>query len=29
MLRTIARDNRAFLARAVRYLTSVGVHQFS
>ncbi|WP_255629395.1 SAM-dependent methyltransferase [Jidongwangia harbinensis] len=28
MLRTIARDNRAFLARAVRYLTSVGVHQF-
>ncbi|MEV4706098.1 SAM-dependent methyltransferase [Actinoplanes sp. NPDC049316] len=27
-LRTIARDNRAFLARAVRYLTSVGVHQF-
>jgi hypothetical protein len=28
LLRTIARDNRAFLARAVRYLTSVGVHQF-
>ncbi|MGA5300135.1 SAM-dependent methyltransferase [Nucisporomicrobium flavum] len=28
MLRTIARDNRAFLARAVRYLTSAGVHQF-
>jgi hypothetical protein len=28
MLRTIVRDNRAFLARAVRYLTSVGVHQF-
>ena len=28
MLRAIARDNRAFLARAVRYLTSVGVHQF-
>ncbi|MFB9356809.1 SAM-dependent methyltransferase [Actinoplanes nipponensis] len=27
-LRTIARDNRAFLARAVRYLMSVGVHQF-
>ncbi|UQU62666.1 SAM-dependent methyltransferase [Couchioplanes caeruleus] len=27
-LRTIARDNRAFLARAIRYLTSVGVHQF-
>jgi hypothetical protein len=28
LLRTIVRDNRAFLARAVRYLTSVGVHQF-
>jgi hypothetical protein len=28
MLRTIARDNRAFLGRAVRYLTSLGVHQF-
>jgi hypothetical protein len=28
LLHTIARDNRAFLARAVRYLTSVGVHQF-
>jgi hypothetical protein len=28
MLRMIVRDNRAFLARAVRYLTSVGVHQF-
>ncbi|MFI7544752.1 SAM-dependent methyltransferase [Actinoplanes sp. NPDC049599] len=27
-LRTIARDNRAFLTRAVRYLTSVGVRQF-
>lgn len=28
MLPTIVRDNRAFLARAVRYLTSAGVHQF-
>jgi hypothetical protein len=28
MLPTIVRDNRAFLARAVRYLTSVGVRQF-
>jgi hypothetical protein len=28
LLRTIVRDNRAFLARAVRYLTSIGVHQF-
>jgi len=28
LLRTIVRDNRAFLARAVRYLNSVGVHQF-
>jgi hypothetical protein len=27
-LRTIVRDNRAFLARAIRYLASVGVHQF-
>ena len=27
-LPAIARDNRAFLARAIRYLTSVGVHQF-
>jgi SAM-dependent methyltransferase len=28
LIRTIARYNRAFLTRAVRYLTSVGVHQF-
>jgi hypothetical protein len=28
LLRMIVRDNRAFLARAVRYLVSVGVHQF-
>jgi S-adenosyl methyltransferase len=28
MLRTIVRDNRAFLARAVRYLAAAGVHQF-
>jgi hypothetical protein len=28
MLPTIVRDNRAFLARAVRYLSSAGVHQF-
>ncbi|BCB82568.1 SAM-dependent methyltransferase [Phytohabitans flavus] len=28
LIRTIVRDNRLFLARAVRYLTSVGVRQF-
>jgi SAM-dependent methyltransferase len=28
LIRTIARYNRAFLTRAVRYLTSVGVRQF-
>lgn len=28
MIRTIARYNRAFLARAVRHLTANGVHQF-
>jgi hypothetical protein len=28
MLPMIVRDNRAFLARAVRYLVSAGVHQF-